>query len=413
VSHSTPFTLRPARATLVIAFLALLAAFVPAAAGAAQRVDSFDLPSNGNVDLSATRLNKTTKLTANVLLPDGYDENPTKQWPVFYLLAGVGDNAGSWLDPAKGNVRKVAKDFPGIIVMPESGRGYFTDWWRGGTRKGSAWERYYLDEVVPQMEAKYRILPGRQNHAIGGISMGGYGAITFGAALPTYFGNLVSMSGLLDSQSNNTYYVLPADQGSKYERVFGPRYGPYATMRNPLKLVDNIAHSRAYISVGNGKISSRVPFNLAAWTTGSIAEQGARIQALGWSYAAKRAGVDVVYSGHTGVHDWPYWRAEFARLRTAGVFAPTPADDPTTVTDWTYRTMAPHGNMWGLGFKFAAPTTVVETFVRSGATLTATGQGTVTITPGATDADASGNGSNSACAFTAPLPFTHAFPAGC
>jgi S-formylglutathione hydrolase FrmB len=395
--------------------IALLAIVLPSTASAAQRLESFDLPSTqGNVDLTMTRLNNpASSLRAYALLPDGYDANPTKQWPVLYLLHGVGDNATAWSDPKKGDIQEIAKGLNAIVVMPEGGRGYMTDWWRGGQRVGSNWERYYLDEVIPAVQQRYRILPGRQNHAIGGISMGGYGGALLGAELPSYFGNIVSNSGLLDSQAPNAVNILPLDIGSPYTRIWGPPTGPYATVHNPRKLVQNLADSRVYVSAGNGTPSARFPWALAPQTTGALAEQEVRAESIHFYDAAKAAGVDVHYVGHTGVHDWPYWRLDFPREVQWGLFNAPAVATTAQATSWTYETMAPYGNAWGLGFKFAAPTYAIETFKRSGQTLTGSGSGTVTISPGAADDDASGNGTKPQCAFTAKLPFTHTLPSGC
>ncbi|MEH3054501.1 MAG: alpha/beta hydrolase-fold protein, partial [Patulibacter minatonensis] len=179
-------------------------------AGAAQRLETIDLPSNGNVDLVQSRLNRpATKLQANVLLPDGYDADTGKRWPVFYLLGGVGDNWNAWADKRKGNAQELLKDFPGIVVMPESGRGYFVDWWRGNKRDGSSWETYYLTEVVPQIEARYRIAGGRANHAIGGPLDGWLRRHEPVGRVPSYFGNAISLSGLLDNQAPGSTTVLP------------------------------------------------------------------------------------------------------------------------------------------------------------------------------------------------------------
>lgn len=402
------------RAALTAAFVAIAAGLAPSPASAAQQVETIDVPSSkGYVDLSQTRLNKATKLQANVLLPDGYDADPSKRWPVVYLLAGVGDNMTAWLDPKKGDARKTFKDFPGIVVMPESGRGYFTDWWRGGTREGSRWERYYFEEVIPTIESKYRILPGRQNHAIGGLSMGGYGGTLFVGQLPSYFGSAFSLSGLLDLQSPEVVTVLPIDIGSPYTRIWGRDRGPYATTHNPTKMVGNNVGSRVYVSAGDGKPSTKYEFNFSAWTSGSVAELSVRTQSLRYAARSREAGVDITYAGRTGAHDWPYWRADIPRLLKWGLFNAPPVTDPAANTSWTYRTMAPHGNAWSLGYKFATAPTDVVTLQRAGQVVKGAGKGTVTITPGAADADATGNGTKTECAFTVALPFEHTLPAGC
>ncbi len=419
VSVRTQSALRPKRAALIAALVAVAAGLAPSPASAGQRLETIEVPSSkGYINLAQTRLNKTTKLQANVLLPNGYDADASKRWPVMYLLAGVGDNMGAWMDPKKGDGAKVLKGFDGIVVMPESGRGYFTDWWRGGKREGSRWERYYFEEVIPQIEAKYRVKPGRQNHAIGGLSMGGYGGLLFVGQFPSYFGSAFSLSGLLDLQSPEVISVLPNDIGSPFSRIWGAEKGPFASAHNPMQMVANNAGSRIYVSTGDGNPSMNVPFNFSAWTSGSVAERSVRVQTLRYASRARAAGVDLTYSGHSGVHDWPYWRKEIPRLVKWGVFNAPPVADAAANAAWSYQTIAPYGNAWGLGYKFEKPPVSSVLFQRDGQKLTAATDGKqvgakVTITPGAAEADATGNGAKTQCAVTLTLPFTYTLPAGC
>ncbi|MDQ8045809.1 MAG: alpha/beta hydrolase-fold protein [Solirubrobacteraceae bacterium] len=414
MSHRTRPVHRSALTALTTLVACLGVALAPSPASAAQRLETIDLPSTlGNVDVHTTQLNGTNVLKANVLLPDGYDTDATKAWPVLYLLPGVGDNYNSWAVKKKGRIATIARGFQGIIVMPEAGRGYLTDWWRGGGRSNPRWQQYYLDEVVPAIQSKYRILPGRQNHAIGGISMGGFGGVNLAEQFPSYFGSALSLSGLLDSQAPESMLILPLDIGSPYMKIWGNAVGAYATLHNPIKNIDEMANTNLYMSTGNGIPLGNEPFDLGGWTTGALSEYAVWRQNLAYITKAKALGIPVTYSGHPGVHDWPYWRHELPRALASNLFKSTPANDPAALTTWTYRTMAPHGNMWGFGYTFSALPFKIETFKRSGQTLSATGAGTVTITPGAADTDASGNGTKTQCAFTTTLPFTYTLPAGC
>lgn len=384
-------------------------------ASGAQRVEVLDVPSAaGNVDLRVARVNRITKLQAYVLLPDGYDEQPERRWPVYYLLHGVGDGAGQWLDRRKGDARVRAAGFPGIIVMPEGGRGYYTDAWLGGARRGVNWERYLLDEVVPAIEQRYRILPGREHHAIGGLSMGGYGATLLGAQLPSYFGTVVSYSGLFNIEDPQAETSVPFFSRFSYTRQWGRFRGPYVRAHNPIRLLDNLAGSRLYVSMGNGIAAQDLPFDLLAQLLGGPTEALGRLDAERFVKAARGRGVDVTYRPHTaGVHSWPYWRRELQASIRWGVFGEPAGGSAAQRTAFTYRTMAPHGNAWGLGFRFAELPNDVMTLTRDGQRVAATGRGTVTITPGAADHDATGAGTRTDCAFTAELPFERELPAGC
>lgn len=397
----------------VAAVLACAAA--SADAGAAQRLESFALPSpTGNVIASKVKLNGgVTSLRATVLLPDGYDDAADRTYPVLYLLHGAGDNTGTWAQRTKGDIARTAEGFPGIIVMPESGQGWFTDWWQSGTRSGPRWTRYMLDDVLPAIESRYRIAPGRRNHAIAGLSMGASGALFLAGQLPGYFGTTVAMSGLLDTQVPSSLFVALGASGAPYDTIWGSILGNYAAAHNPVRTIPNVARSRVYVASGNGVPDLSLPVDPGGWTIGSAAE--VRVSAATYQYAAAAAlqGVETTLRVRTGVHAWPYWRRELTRAIAWNLFAPPPTPDYDASRSWQYITMEPVGNAWGIGYRFEKPTTTLTTFRRGGQTLSGSGTGTVTISPRAAEADASGAGTRPECSFTTTLPFSRTLPLGC
>jgi enterochelin esterase family protein len=121
-----------------------------------------------------------------VYTPPGYDAEAKARYPVLYLLHGFSDDAGAWTGVGLANVildnliaRQQAK--PMIVVMP---LGYGTlevvraGW--GGTRSRDLWQTNMdkfrdtlLNEVLPQVERAYHIIPEADSRAIAGLSMGG------------------------------------------------------------------------------------------------------------------------------------------------------------------------------------------------------------------------------------------------
>lgn len=402
------------RALALLATATLCGAVAPSAL-AEQRLEVIDLPSlQGNIDLKDNRLNGTDALRATVLLPDGYDDAPQRRWPLLYLLHGADDNAGTWADPRKGDIRSSALGLEGIVVMPEGGRSFFTDHWRGGSREGSNWERYFLQEVVPAIEDRYRIEPGRDHHAVMGLSMGGYGSMIFGAQLPSYFGNVGSFSGLLDTANPVVMFGLPAYSGISYARIWGAYGSAYAQAHNPTRLVGNLLDTNVLLTAGNGVVDPRIPSTFVSAVFGGAGEFGSRAIAELYYRQARAAGVPVTMSRHTGIHDWPYWRWDVRHAIADGtLFRASPRGEATPRTSFTYRSFATTGNAWGLGYRFATPPTREMNLKRNGQTVSGTGAGTLTITPGAADADASGTGSRPDCGFTAKLPFSYTLPTGC
>ncbi len=123
---------------------------------------------------------------------------------MLYFLHGLGDNeqtlfnSGGWtlLDDLR-NQHKMG-DF--LIVAPEGRRSFYINSADGSVR----YNDFFLQEFIPQIESKYRILPGRAGRAISGISMGGYGALRFAFAHPELFSAVSAQSAALITESPQT-----------------------------------------------------------------------------------------------------------------------------------------------------------------------------------------------------------------
>lgn len=149
----------------------------PPAPPSASRVEA------GTVD--SLILDRTMPYT--VYVPPGYDTDPKRRYPTLYLLHGMDGSHRQWLDlgaAATADQLLATHEIPGfIIVMPEGERGYWMDQASGGPRWGS----YVADEVVGTIDARYRTIARREGRAIGGISMGGHGALQLAMNHPDQF----------------------------------------------------------------------------------------------------------------------------------------------------------------------------------------------------------------------------------
>jgi len=116
----------------------------------------------------------------HVYTPPGYATS-TQRYPVLYLLHGAGDNDQSWLMAGRANfildnLIAAGKAKPMIVVMPAG----HTPPPATGAPSPDAFARDLLGDVIPYVEHNYRVLPGREQHAIAGLSMGGQQTLNIG-----------------------------------------------------------------------------------------------------------------------------------------------------------------------------------------------------------------------------------------
>jgi enterochelin esterase-like enzyme len=125
-----------------------------------------------------------------VYTPPGYDKDPSARYPVLYLLHGSGDNEATWASFGHANLivdnlLAQGKAKPQVIVMPDghaatprpAGEPASAE---GRSRNVVAFERDLLDDVMPFVEANYRVRNEPENRAIAGLSMGGGQSLTIG-----------------------------------------------------------------------------------------------------------------------------------------------------------------------------------------------------------------------------------------
>ncbi len=320
---------------------------------------------------------------ADVLLPTGYD--PAKAYPLLILLHGLGDSYAYY---AQHGIQQILSGMQAIVVMPEGASGWYADWWNNGERSRPSWETYELNDVLPAILTRYRILPQRRNHAIGGISMGGLGATYLGGRLPGFFGSVGSFSGFVDTQiypvalsaGEPVVSYAPLAGDDDLNAVFGPENGFYSTGHNPTKLASNLLQTRVFESTGDGIPSSAGVSGPHGAATG-LAEESPIIYPMNMHYHAAlvAAGVNVTYQVHPGIHDAPDFMLEVRAFAAWNPFKPV-VGHPRS---WVNKTVATAGRLWDVDYRFDTPPTHVAQFTRNGNLLSVSVAGSaVTLTVG-------------------------------
>jgi predicted alpha/beta superfamily hydrolase len=153
--------------------------------------------------------------TIRVLLPARYGDavNRERRYPVLYMFDGQNlfdaclayDHIHEWqVDETVARLAGDGRIEPLIVVGIDNARdkraSEYLPWLDniqnpGGAAPGGArLPEFLIKDVMPVIEARYRIAKGRENTGIGGSSYGGIGALYVGIKAPTVFGKVLSES---------------------------------------------------------------------------------------------------------------------------------------------------------------------------------------------------------------------------
>ncbi|HYP00390.1 MAG TPA: alpha/beta hydrolase family protein [Pyrinomonadaceae bacterium] len=234
-------------------------------------------------------------LPYNVVLPPLYDAPQSRalRYPVVYLLHGLGGSSGDWVS-ARARLSAHAAGHRFIIVTPEGGDGWYTD---SATVPTDKFETYILEELIPDVERRYRALPARDARAVAGLSMGGYGALKFGVKHPHMFALAASLSGAFHAASwDANDPQLIAFVKPSIARTYGAMDSPTRAANDLFKLFANLPPERFTL----------LPFIYFDCGTEDFLIGSNR--AL--SELLLKRKIPHEYRQLPGAHSWPYWDAQ-------------------------------------------------------------------------------------------------------
>jgi len=228
-------------------------------------------------------------LPYNVILPLGYRASATTRYPVLYLLHGHGGHYNDWL--TRTNLADYAAQYRVIIVMPEANNSWYVD---GAAGSSDKYESYILQELMPDIDRRYRTIQSRYGRAIGGLSMGGYGAIKYGLKYPATFAFAASMSGAFGV----TRYTEKEMGGPNWEpflKTFGP-------IGNQTRKANDIFEITKALTAGR---LAALPYFYFDCGTEDAAQHFDRNRELSELFVEKK--IPHEFRELPGDHSWRYW----------------------------------------------------------------------------------------------------------
>ena len=116
----------------------------------------------------------------HVYTPPGYEKGDAT-YPVFYLLHGASDSDDSWTTVGRAgfildNLIAAGKAKPMLVVMPAGHTGPF----RRDRSGPDEFAQDFVNDIMPYVEANYRVKTDRNSRAMAGLSMGGGQTLNIG-----------------------------------------------------------------------------------------------------------------------------------------------------------------------------------------------------------------------------------------
>ena len=116
---------------------------------------------------------------------------PAGRMAVIYQLHGFSDDYTAW--QRRTSLERYADRYGVMVVMLDGGRSFYCDLPRG---LGN-YEQHVL-QTVELIDHTFATAAEPSGRGIGGLSMGGYGAVKLGLKYPDLFGSVAAHSGALD-----------------------------------------------------------------------------------------------------------------------------------------------------------------------------------------------------------------------
>ncbi len=230
----------------------------------------------------------------NIYIPQNYDVNTDKHYPIVYLLHGMNDNHRGWYE--RGHLLDVMDLLTGsgeacemIIVTPNAGGNIYAGDWNGYfNMPGWAYEDFFFKEFIPYIESRYRVISDKEHRAIAGLSMGGGGCTSYAQKHPEMFCAAYPMSALMMIPEQNA--AAPARPGDKLDL-----------------LTRSVIENNCITFITNADEQTKEALRSVKWFVDCGDDDFLLDCNIGFFQAMRAAGIPCEFRIRNGGHIWEYW----------------------------------------------------------------------------------------------------------
>ena len=230
-------------------------------------------------------------LPADKVGPNGPIPVPENGYKTLYLLHGLFGNYTDWVSNTR--IQQWAEAHDLAVVMPSGDNSFYVDWKMPNSNYG----RFIGEELVAVTRKMFHLSTRREDTFIGGLSMGGYGALRNGLAYPETFSCIAALSSAVH------IFELPLDTPGRTiigeDWVLGDMKAAAKTINNP--------------RVGLAQIKEqKLPLPKIYMACGLQDHLLFASQAIRDHF--REEGIDLTYEEHDGKHDWIFWDTQIRKV---------------------------------------------------------------------------------------------------
>lgn len=215
--------------------------------------------------------------------------NYNRKMKTLFLLHGFSGSSKDWL--LGSSVQELSIKYNMAVIMPSGDNSFYLD----GKGTGRAYGKFVGSELVEYVRKTFNLAMVKEDTFIGGLSMGGFGAIHTGLSYPETFGKIVGLSSALIIHN-----IKNIKEGFKdgiadydyYNLVFGDLSQLENSENNPEYLIKKLKSEGQAIP----------PIYMACGTEDFLIEENRKF----YQFLQDEA-VDAHYIESPGLHDWKFW----------------------------------------------------------------------------------------------------------
>jgi S-formylglutathione hydrolase FrmB len=245
-----------------------------------------------DITFYSNTLHRQTQMTAIVPVdaPDipGFPKpDPDRKFPALYLLHGYSGAHGDWLRGSR--IEQLAMMHSIAVFCPSGENSFYLDDWA----RDALYGQLLGEELITFTRRLFPLSDQRSDTSIGGLSMGGYGALRNGLKYSGVFGNIIALSSaLITDNVADGLESNPMISASYFSHTFG----------NPADIkgsdIDPAALAQKLVDTGTEKPNIFMACGSEDFLVTENRKLDKRLSDMSYPH---------VYLEGPGIHSWEFW----------------------------------------------------------------------------------------------------------